>query len=291
MPFLRQSLLLTAEFESISSLVPGSKVYYAGIEVGKVLNIYLNTDNNRIMVDFDVKSGIYLPQNTEAIAYVPNILYSARLELRFQNEGIDDFLESGDQIPGFVGSYILDIAVQIDPYIKKLDTLVLVLFPTKDSVRQVINSIEAGISQFYRGTYAFSTTLRSNEPNISNVLSTLEKISSDLVKREAEINISIQKLNKSTADFAKADYATKISAFKPDSIKIPDLSVYDKQIAAITANLEKINSDQDSSLSWIFHDKEFRDMVLNKADSIKFNIIDIREHPEKNISIRKAKNN
>jgi ABC-type transporter Mla subunit MlaD len=291
MPFLRQSLLLTAEFESISSLVPGSKVYYAGIEVGKVLNIYLNPDNNHIMVDFDVKSGIYLPQNTEAIAYVPNMLYSARLELRFQNEGIDEFLESGDQIPGFVGSYILDIAVQIDPYIKKLDTLVLALFPTKDSVRQVINSIEAGISQFYRGTSAFSTTLRSNEPNISNVLSTLEKISSDLVKREAEINISIQKLNKSTADFAKADYATKISAFKPDSIKIPDLSVYDKQIAAMTAGLEKINSAQDSSLSWLLHDKEFRDMVLNKADSIKFNIKDIREHPEKNISIRKAKNN
>ena len=119
-PLFNRNLTLTAEFESISSLRPGSYVLYAGIQVGKVQEIYLNTENNHIMVEFDVMPGVYLPDNTYAVAYIPNMLYAARLELRYQNEGKNNYLKSGSIIQGSVGSYLMDIKDQVDPFVKKM---------------------------------------------------------------------------------------------------------------------------------------------------------------------------
>ncbi len=289
-PFVKRSLLLTAEFESISSLQLGSDVFFYGMEVGKVLDIYLDPVNNHIMVDFDVKSGIYLPHNTEAIAYVPNILYSARLELRFDSSDTDDFLESGDIISGSVGSYILDLKKQIDPLIGKADSMIMALFPTKDSIKQVIGSVEATISQFYRGTYSFRNDLNSNKKNISGILAQLDKLSTDLDINEQKINSTVNKLNKNLSDIKKADYPQQISSYNLDSIKIPDLNSVNAQIAKINTKIEKINILEDSIISRYLYDEAFKNNILVKLDSFKTNVTNIRIHPEENISLKKKNN-
>lgn len=288
-PFMKRSLLLTAEFESISSLRPGSKVYFYGMEVGKVSDIYLNPDNGHIMVDFDVRSGVDVPHNAEAVAYVPNMLYSARLEIRFQPEGSKEYLENGDIIPGSVGSYILDIKNQMDPYAKKADSMVLALFPTKDSIRQIIGSVEASISEFYRGSSKFSKSLKANENRIGSSLLELEKQSAELAKKEGIINETVQKLSKTTGDFNKKNYASSMSKLNPDSIKMPDIIQYKSTIANLNKKLEAIHNGADSSLHKYVHDKNFKDKITGTTDSLYFTVRNIRVHPEEKIRINKKK--
>jgi ABC-type transporter Mla subunit MlaD len=288
-PFMKRSLLLTAEFESISSLRPGSKVYFYGMEVGKVIDIYLNTENGHIMVDFDVKSGVSVPHNAEAVAYVPNMLYSARLEIRFQPEGSNEFLENGDIIPGTVGSYILDMKNQLDPYAKKADSMVLALFPTKDSIRQVIGSVEASISQFYRGSTLLSKTLKGNEKEISISLLKLENLSADYAKNEAYINETVLKLTKASSEFSKTDYVSTLSKLHPDSIKIPDISQNSRKISVLSNKMMAINNGADTSLYKIVHDKKLKEKVTGTTDSLHIKVRNLREHPEEKINIKKKK--
>jgi len=288
-PFMKRSLLLTAEFESISSLRPGSKVYFYGMEVGKVIDIYLNKENGHIMVDFDVKSGVNVPQNAEAVAYVPNMLYSARLEIRFQPEGGNEFLENGDIIPGSVGSYILDIKNQLDPYAKKADSMVLALFPTKDSIRQVIGTVEASISQFYRGSTILSKTLKGNEKSISSSILKLEHNSAEFAKMEASINSTLQKFTKASADFAKTDYVSTLSKIHPDSINIPDIGQYSSKISGLSYKMKDINSGVDSNLYKIVYDKKLKESVSEKVDSMHITVKNMRQHPEEVIRINKKK--
>ena len=289
MPVVKQSLLLTAEFESISSLRPGSDVYYYGMEVGSVQNIYLNPDNNHIMVDFDVRKGIKVPHNAEAVAYVPSILYSARLELRFQASEQDEYLESGDIISGTVGSYLFDLRDQAAPYIKKLDSLVLSIFPTKDSVRQVIKSIELTIRQFHRGTGNFKNSLNSNKAYLSSLLANLDKISADLDKKEALINSSLSRLTKSTEDFKKNDFAKTLSKLNADNIKMPDLKSVNKLIGGISTEIENINTGKDSSLSWLFSDVQAKNKIKGNIEKAKNMANDLRLHPEEYVNIKKKK--
>ncbi len=288
-PFMKRSLLLTAEFESISTLRLGTRVYFYGMEVGKVLDIYLNPDNGHIMVDFDVKSGVYVPHNAEAVAYVPSILYSARLEIRFQPDGNQAFLNNGDIIPGSVGSYILDMKKQLDPYAKMADSMVLSLFPSKDSLRQVVESAEASISKFYSASSGMSKSLRSNEKNIESSLLALEKLTADLANKEGTINKTLLKLNKATGDAAKTNYANTLSKLHPDSLQIPDIGQYSAKISVLSKKMEKINSGADTSLYKLVHDENFKQKVIDKNNSLKITFKDIREHPEENIRIIKKK--
>ncbi len=288
-PFMKRSLQLTAEFESISSLRPGSKVYFYGMEVGKVIDIYLNTKNGHIMVDFDVKSGVNVPHNAEAVAYVPNMLYSARLEIRFQPEGSNEFLENGDIIPGTVGSYILDIKNQLDPFAKKADSMVLALFPTKDSIRQVIGTVEATITQFYRGSNWLSKSLKANEKSLSNSLLSFEKHSVEIAKKEALINETLLKLTKKSSEFGKTDYVSKLSKVHPDSIKIPDMGQYSSKISGLSNKMLAINNGVDTSLHKIVHDKKLKEKVTGTTDSLHIKVRNLREHPEEKINIKKKK--
>jgi len=288
-PLFNRSTFLTAEFESISTLRVGSVVFYYGIAVGKVQNIYLNPDNNHIMVEFDVKSGVKVPASAEAVAYVPSILYSARLELRFQNIDNQEYLESGDIIPGTIGSYILDVRDQINPYIKKADSTILALFPTKDSLQQVVKDIEATISRVASGVTGFNAALNANKGGVMSMMLQLNKLSSALNIKEDSIDLLINKLAKSTGDWRKKDLSKSIPKIHPDSFNIPNLAATNAQIVALHNRLEKMNNGQDSSLAWLLSDTLTKNNLLRKVDQIQMITTDIRLHSEQYVNIKKKK--
>jgi hypothetical protein len=120
-------------------------------------------------------------------------------------------------------------------------------------------------------------------------LAKLEKITADLEKKEADINKTVIRLNKNTADIAKLNYAEKLSKLNPDSIQLPDIEIYNRQISSLNLKLEKINNGQDSSLAWLIHDKKFKEKIISNTLSLKNTVKNIREHPEQNISLKKKK--
>lgn len=288
-PIFNRNLILTADFEAVSTLRPGSYVYYAGIQVGKVQDIRLNQDNNHILVEFDVVPGIYLPENTFAVAYTPSILYPARLDLRFDNNNSGIFLKSGAIIQGEVGSYLLDAKKQVEPYIKKIDTIVLSQFPKKENLKQVVDGIELSITNFYRSSNNLKLTLDSNKSNITKQVASLSKSLAGLHSIEDKINSSIKDLKNSTEKFKSYDFSNKNISSKLDSLMVPDFEKSTKQITDIQYKLTKINSNQDTVIGKYLYDSDYKLKILKNIKDIEGQSREIRLNPQNTISLRKKK--
>jgi ABC-type transporter Mla subunit MlaD len=288
-PIFNRNLILTADFEAVSTLRPGSYVYYAGIQVGKVQDIRLNLDNNHILVEFDVMPGVYLPENTYAVAYTPSVLYPARLDLRFDNNYSGIFLKSGALIQGEVGSYLLDVKKQVEPYVKKIDTIILSQFPNKQNLKQVVADIELSITNFYRSSNNLRLTLDSNKNNINKQVISLNKSLAGIHSMDQKINQTIQDLKISTEKFKSYDYSHKKIASKLDSINLPDLSKSTKHITEIENKLAKINSRQDTVIAKYLYDYDYKLKISKNIKDIGDQSREIRMNPQNTISLRKKK--
>ncbi len=293
MPFFNRTVVLTAEFDEISSLKVGSVVQYNGILVGKVQDIYLSK-NNRIMVDFDVIPSVEIPSDAMAVAYVPNMLYSARLEVRANKSNFTGFLKYGDIIPGKSESYISDVITQIDPYFHKVDSAIHKAYPDKESLRKALAGITGSISSLQVGSSKFSSSLNKQKLDIIQLLGSLNKQSAAFNKREDSLNLILSSLVKSTEKFNSQNVKERLSKINFDSVKTPDLAVGNETIRKLTTKIEKINQNQDSTISWLLYDKKAKEKITNTISKAENTIEEIRLHPEKYVQInksKKAKNN
>jgi phospholipid/cholesterol/gamma-HCH transport system substrate-binding protein len=288
MPFFNRTVVLTAEFDEISTLKVGSVVQYNGILVGKVQDIYLNK-NNRIMVDFDVIPTVQIPSDALAVAYVPNMLYAARLELRANKGNFSDFLKYGDVIQGKSESYISDVITQVDPYFHKVDSAIHKAYPDKESLKKALGGIMGSISSLQGGSSKLSNTLTKQKSDIIKLLGSLNKQSEAFQKREDSINLILSNLVKSTEKFKNQNIKDRLSKINFDSIKTPDLASGNQTIRKLTSKIETINQNQDSTLSWLLYDKKAKEKITNTISKTENTLEEIRLHPEKYVQINKPK--
>lgn len=88
---------VTAKFNSVNGLAPGSDVRLSGIKVGSVLDTALDPEDYTAVVSLSVKNSVKLPSDTSARILSDGLLGSNYLELQPGAE--ETMLESGGRIP------------------------------------------------------------------------------------------------------------------------------------------------------------------------------------------------
>lgn len=287
-----------AEFRKISSIKLGSEVFFNGFLVGKVDNIYLKKDQSKmIVVDFSFNPGVKIPITAQAVSYVPSPLAEAYLVINFDTTRSydlklsEDWLSEGDVIPGVIGSYLMDIRNYADPIIKKIDTLVLQAFPGKDSIRQILNDIEASITLIENSSTAFRVGMSENEAFVLDLMQKIEDISLGIENSADSINFSIDKLVVSTNNFKNMDIVKLIPNIDPNAFKTPDFNKINTQISGIKNRLARINSGQDSTLARLLYDKDYKIKIKNQIAKLERTLDTIRISPERYVSMKKKKTN
>lgn len=285
-----------AEFRRISSIKLGSEVFFNGFLVGKVDDIYLKKDQSKmIVVDFSFDPGVKIPITAQAVSYVPSPLEEAYLVINFDTTRsydpklIEDWLSEGDVIPGVVGSYLMDIRNYVDPIIKKIDTLVLQAFPGKDSIRQILNDIEASITLVENSTTAFRVGIGANEVFVLDLMKKIEQLSLGIENSADSINLSIDKLVLSTMNFKNMDIAKLIPNMDPSLFKTPDFNKINAQIIGVKNRIAKITSGQDSTLARLLYDKDYKIKIKNQISTLERTLDSIRISPERYVSTKKKK--
>ena len=94
--FKRDSYSVSASFTSISGLKEGATLEVAGVVVGKVTKIDLNTDEYEATVYMDVDKTVQLSDDTIASIRTSGIIGDKFIKLT--PGGSDIYLESGDTI-------------------------------------------------------------------------------------------------------------------------------------------------------------------------------------------------
>jgi phospholipid/cholesterol/gamma-HCH transport system substrate-binding protein len=95
-PFENETYPLTARFTSISGLKEGSTIELAGVVVGKVSNIDLDTGDYEAVVHLDVDKQVELQDDTIASIRTAGIIGDKYIKL--SPGGSDIILQAGDEI-------------------------------------------------------------------------------------------------------------------------------------------------------------------------------------------------
>ena len=91
-----ESYLLHARFDSVSGLKTGAQVDLAGVEVGQVADIRLDTERQMAIVDMKIKKGVTLTD--DVIASVKTAGLIGDKFIRLTPGGSERILNSGDMI-------------------------------------------------------------------------------------------------------------------------------------------------------------------------------------------------
>jgi phospholipid/cholesterol/gamma-HCH transport system substrate-binding protein len=95
-PFKKESYNVSASFTSISGLKEGATLELAGVIVGKVTKIELNTDEYEATVYMDIEKSVQLSDDSIASIRTSGIIGDKFIKLT--PGGSDTYLESGDSI-------------------------------------------------------------------------------------------------------------------------------------------------------------------------------------------------
>ena len=95
-PFANETYPLTARFTSISGLKEGSTIELAGVVVGKVSNIELDTGDYEAVVHLNIDKQIELQDDTIASIRTAGIIGDKYIKI--SPGGSDIILEPGDEI-------------------------------------------------------------------------------------------------------------------------------------------------------------------------------------------------
>ncbi|MGF1474469.1 MAG: outer membrane lipid asymmetry maintenance protein MlaD [Geminicoccaceae bacterium] len=97
---------LRANFDRIDGLEVGNDVRISGIKVGQVLSQTLDQETYRAEVEFSVRNGVELPEDTGAAIVSSSLLGGKYLQLSPGGEEL--MLEPGDEITITQSSLILE---------------------------------------------------------------------------------------------------------------------------------------------------------------------------------------
>ena len=283
LPFFRKKLILTAQFDQISSLTEGADVRFAGMQVGKVQSISFDKKTKKILVDFDVRPGIYLPKSTRALAYIPSILYAAKLDLVFEEGKHDAFLKTGDTIIGSTGSYAHDFSKSGLPLLEKFDQFWKSTYPNKEQFYQKNKSIMTGIHTLHQST--LQATQMIQKTDWYGLIGNTKKITGEISAQPMDSSLAL--VQQKTQALKEIRIDSQLSKIPFDQLKSISLGNTRTNLSSIQSKISAQLSNEKTELHQLLFKKAKKDSIQNQLNQISLKLENIRIHPEKTITLQK----
>lgn len=213
-----------AEFTNISGLAVRDFVRIAGVEVGKIKQISVNTDNNAV-VEFTVDDSVRLNEGTRAVIRYENLIGGRSMEL-LEGAGGTRALATGEQIPVTRTAPALDLDALIGgfrPLFRALDP------DTMNTLTgQLIQAFQgqgATISSFLAQTASLTGTLADRDELIGKVVGNLNAVLGSLSEHADEFDSAVDSLQLlvGTLSERRSDIAGSIVSTNDAAARVADL--------------------------------------------------------------------
>jgi phospholipid/cholesterol/gamma-HCH transport system substrate-binding protein len=214
----------SAVFTDASRLAAGDTVRVAGIRVGTVTDVSLDSDR-KVVVDFDADRDIKLTSGTQAAIRYLNLTGDRFLDL-VDGPGSTKLLPPGSQIP-------LDRtqpALDLDLLLSGLKPVVQGLNPQdvnalSQSLIQVFQGQESNLDSLLARTSSFTTTLADDNQTIEQVIDNLNATLGTISKDGDQFSDAIDRLEKLISGLSqdRDPIATAISSLDNGTASIASL--------------------------------------------------------------------
>lgn len=183
----------TAEFSNGSGLRGGQFVRAGGVEVGKVADVQLVDNGQRVVVKFEVDKSLPVYQSTTAQIRYANLIGDRFMNLeRGTGEGADRVLPPG----GFIPLARTQPALDLDALIGGFKPLFKSLNPEKvnniaTSLVTVFQGQGGTVSDILSQTAQLTSTLADRDRAIGEVITNLNTVLNTVVKRQVDFDQTV----------------------------------------------------------------------------------------------------
>ncbi len=260
--FKKQNTYISV-FDNVSSLNVSSPVLVNGYQVGLVNSIHmLESDSMELAVEirldkgFKVKKGSKLEFNTD-------FLGGSSVNLLINPYGTE-FLSPGDTILGTRAVGLMDgvanVIPKTDSIMSRLDSISIALqnLATDPSWLSTIESMSETMKQ-----------LQASSKSLKNVMSNLESDLPSIGNNLSDVSANFKKIS---SNLAEVDIQSTFNSIDSTVVNLKQLS-------------DNLNST-DNSLGMLTNGTQLHDSITSTLNSATQLLQDIRENPEKYLSVR-----
>lgn len=250
-------------FDNVAGLTQATPVTINGFQVGLVSSMKMDPNNpNRIVTYLNMDKGLNIPKGSKMYLDV-SMLGSATI-IMDTNPYTTEYISNSDTIVGTRKKGMLDAADKMVPQIQGL-------LPKIDSILTGINTLV-------------------NSPVLSQSLSDVNQITTDLAKSTKQLNIMMTALNKDvpvvTGNLSKM--SNDLTGLTKQLNQMDIASTY-KAVDSTMKNIQQLStkiSSKDSSLGLLLNDRNLYDSINSTINNASLLLKDIRENPSRYINVK-----
>ncbi|MFV8170282.1 virulence factor Mce family protein [Mycolicibacterium peregrinum] len=248
----------TAQFTDISGLKKGDFVRIAGVEVGQVQGVSIDSDA-KVLVDFSTEDSVALTTASTAVIRYDNLIGGRYLELQ-QGDGPGQALATGATIPVERTQPALDLDELIGgfrPLFKALDPDQVNALSTQ--LIEVFQGQGATIGSFLNQTAAMTSTLADRDQLIGEVIGNLNALLGSLGGQSDQFDKAVTSLSDLVAGLSarRTDITAAIAHSDNAAAEIADL------MSQARPPLQNVVTQTDRVASIAVADHEYLDNILN----------------------------
>jgi phospholipid/cholesterol/gamma-HCH transport system substrate-binding protein len=275
---------LYAVFTKIDNLIPANPLQINGFKIGQIKSISLiHVDGqNKILVKFILTEDVEIPKGSVARAISADLLGSKAVEVIFSKS--KEYVKSGDTLKaeteaGFKETFnrtLAPLQMKAESLIGNIDSVMTVMslvlnVRTRDNIERSFESVRKAILSLEKTAYKLDDLMASEKPKLSNILTNLGGITSNLDKSE-------QKITNILANFSNVSDSLSKSQLKGA------VNNADKSLKELNALLARINEGQGTLGKLAKNDSLYNNLNRSAEDLDKL-LRDLRVNPNRYVHI------
>ncbi|CQA03198.1 MCE-family protein MCE3b [Mycobacteroides abscessus] len=247
-----------AQFTDISGLKKGDFVRIAGVEVGQVQDVSIDSEA-RVLVDFYTDDSVVLTRSSKALIRYDNLIGDRFMELQ-QGPGSGEVLAAGSTITVDHTQPALDLDELIGgfrPLFKALDPDQVNALSTQ--LVQVFQGQDATIGSFLEQTAAMTSTLANRDQLIGEVIGNLNAVLGSLGGQSEQFDKAVDSLSQLVAALSarRTDITNAVAHSDNAANTVADL------MAQARPPLQKVITQTDRAAGIVVADHDYVDNILN----------------------------
>jgi phospholipid/cholesterol/gamma-HCH transport system substrate-binding protein len=274
--------IVYARYTDSKGIMISNPVLVNGFQVGSVLDIE-NADKNlsSIIIAIKLKDNYNIAVNSVA-TIKDNPLGTPSISIALGNA--TQYLKPGDTLltaasPGLLGSVMSTLGPvgdQIKVTVHTLDSVLkninTIFDPnTKNNLQQVIANMNRTTASLAVSAASIQAMLNEQSGALNQSLKNVNSFTRNLSDNNEKITRSLNNVEKTTDNFAKADITGTVDKLK-------------SAVANLNNMLEKVGS-QDGTLGKLMNDKTLYNNLNNTVRSANILLDDLRVHPKRYVNI------
>ncbi len=291
-----------AKYADIEQLSPTSPVLIRGLRVGSVSEVNLSSDMQTIIATLDIKRGIRIPRNTEALVVNVSIMGGKAVVLSIPTPcNGDDCAQRGDTLAGRVQGLFESMFGEqdVDGYLKKVKTGLgdimgdlsdsLGMEGTTNEFAKTFQAMQHVLVNLDGITKQLNASMAAYDRKTMAVLTNVESLTGNLASNNAQITSAISNANAVFADLNKAKIgettAATMTAAK-DAMKEVDNAIAsaDKSFKQLEKLLATFNTNE-GTLGLLMKDKALYNNLTESSRQLNLLLQDFRLNPKRYVNV------